>query len=145
MVSVTPTNQSWPTDSLEWPKFGRQTTSIACTAGATSTRSPSIPAAPVGQPGARVFSLIEGEPRRKQYYTDARTGRRAVTSIWAAVGRVWEGEGGKYLPDKLSGRPAPEERDVADRGWSSGTCPRQEGEDRLWEFSEWFVGVCGER
>ncbi|KAF2755939.1 putative short-chain dehydrogenase [Pseudovirgaria hyperparasitica] len=62
----------------------------------------------------------------------------AATTVWAAVGRVWKGDGGRYL----------EECGVAER--ASGNTPYtgfaqhafdEEGEERLWRISFGLVGV----
>lgn len=64
----------------------------------------------------------------------------AATSVWAAVGKVWEGQGGKYLADCGVAEPAGSQATVL----SSGSAPHAynaEAEDKLWELSAKLVGV----
>lgn len=66
----------------------------------------------------------------------------AGTSIWAAVGKVWEGKGGEYLVDCSVAPPASSSglRNALD----SAAAPwvhDQESEDRLWELSAKLLNV----
>lgn len=66
----------------------------------------------------------------------------AATTLWAAVGKVWEGKGGEYLAD--CGVALPETGDMMSpmsnkaAPWVKGEV---EDEDRLWELSARLVGV----
>lgn len=66
----------------------------------------------------------------------------AATTLWAAVGRVWEGKGGEYLHDC---RVAPPETGDLYSVMSSCSAPwvkgRVDDEDRLWRLSEELVNA----
>ena len=63
----------------------------------------------------------------------------AATQVWAAVGKVWEGKGAKYLEDMTEGRPV-DEPDIVTGGYK--TFVFDEGAmRRLWKVSCEMVGV----
>lgn len=66
----------------------------------------------------------------------------AATTLWAAIGRPWEGKGGEYLHDC---RIAPPETGDIYSIMSSCAAPwakgRTEDEDRLWKLSEKLVNA----
>lgn len=65
----------------------------------------------------------------------------SATTVWAAIGRVWEGTGGEYLHDC---RIAPPETGDWYSVMSSAAAPWVKGwtteEDKLWALSEKLVG-----
>lgn len=64
----------------------------------------------------------------------------AATSVWAAVGKVWEGKGGKYLAHcSVAGKIASEAA-LMDPG-AAEYAYDVESEDRLWELSAKLVGI----
>lgn len=69
------------------------------------------------------------------------TEQGAATTVWAAVGKVWEGRGGKYLEDckesqpRKAGGTSPQDEGYAP--WAFD----EEGEMRLWKVSCKLVGV----
>ncbi|KAJ6441327.1 hypothetical protein O9K51_07123 [Purpureocillium lavendulum] len=64
----------------------------------------------------------------------------AATSVWAAVGKVWEGKGGEYLAECAIAPPAKDLVSAMDPG-AAAHAHNKEGEDRLWELSGKLVGV----
>jgi NAD(P)-dependent dehydrogenase (short-subunit alcohol dehydrogenase family) len=63
----------------------------------------------------------------------------AATSVWAAVGKVWEGKGGKFLQNCGESAELNEEN-----GGSAGYAPHafdKEAEKKLWKMSTELVGV----
>ncbi|EGR48656.1 uncharacterized protein TRIREDRAFT_107526 [Trichoderma reesei QM6a] len=64
----------------------------------------------------------------------------AATQVWAAIGREWEGKGGKYLSDVAEAKPGPDDRDMAAPTTVSHTYNEQE-EARLWRDSLKLVGL----
>jgi NAD(P)-dependent dehydrogenase (short-subunit alcohol dehydrogenase family) len=64
----------------------------------------------------------------------------AATSVWAAVGKVWEGKGGKYLNNCAVAEPAETLDDTMGLGYASHAYD-EEGEDRLWKLSAELTGI----
>ncbi|KAH7414529.1 hypothetical protein DE146DRAFT_640600 [Phaeosphaeria sp. MPI-PUGE-AT-0046c] len=61
----------------------------------------------------------------------------AATTVWAAVAKVWEGKGGKYLDDCQIAPPAPEGYILFDSGYEKWAYD-PENEAKLWKMSnEW--------
>lgn len=60
----------------------------------------------------------------------------AATTVWAAVGREWEGKGGVYLEDCQVSPPAPAKADLAatERGFKPYAYD-VDGAKKLWEVS----------
>ena len=64
----------------------------------------------------------------------------AATSVWAAVGKVWEGKGRKYLEDCVESKPVEEGWTVMNPGYVPHAFD-EEGEKRLWVESLRLVGM----
>lgn len=64
----------------------------------------------------------------------------AATSTWAAVAKVWEGKGGKYLTDTSIAPPATDLNSTMDPGVAPHAYD-EDGENRLWELSLKLTGV----
>ncbi|KAL7789778.1 hypothetical protein V8C37DRAFT_411106 [Trichoderma ceciliae] len=64
----------------------------------------------------------------------------AATQVWAAVGKEWEGRGGKYLADVAEAKPGPHDRDMLSPTTASHTYNAAE-ETRLWKDSLKIVGL----
>ncbi|KAI9727407.1 MAG: hypothetical protein M1834_008413 [Cirrosporium novae-zelandiae] len=67
------------------------------------------------------------------------TAQGAATTVWAAVGKVWEGKGGKYLENMREGVEV-ETADIYSGGYKSFAFD-QEAQRKLWEVSCKLVGV----
>ncbi|KAG6036225.1 hypothetical protein E4U40_001403 [Claviceps sp. LM458 group G5] len=68
----------------------------------------------------------------------------AATTVWAAVGDVWEGKGGKYLAHCAVAEMMPWEEDkFALSANAAAHTYDAEGEERLWELSARLVGLEG--
>ena len=64
----------------------------------------------------------------------------AATQVWAAVGKIWEGEGARYLEDMREGQPV-EKPTITTGGYK--TFIFDEGAmEKLWDVSCEMVGVC---
>lgn len=64
----------------------------------------------------------------------------AATSVFAAVGKEWEGRGGRYLVDCGEARAGVDDGSAFETGWVPRTfCPKDE--DRLWKDSLRIVGI----
>ncbi|KAJ4172394.1 hypothetical protein NW754_002591 [Fusarium falciforme] len=58
----------------------------------------------------------------------------AATTVWAAIGKEWEGKGGRYLEDCREAEPSKDEKPPGSSGYVEHTYdPEREG--RLWEDS----------
>ncbi|CAM6115347.1 unnamed protein product [Calypogeia fissa] len=64
----------------------------------------------------------------------------AATTVWAAVGREWEGKGGKYLEDVEVSSPVREGYKHFEAGYEKWAYD-EEMEDRLWADSLKMVGL----
>lgn len=64
----------------------------------------------------------------------------AATQVWAAIGKEWEGKGGKYLADVAEAKPGPDDRDMTASTTVSYTYNAAE-EARLWRDSLKIVGL----
>ncbi|MCJ1368706.1 hypothetical protein MMC16_007851 [Acarospora aff. strigata] len=62
----------------------------------------------------------------------------AATTVWAAIGKEWEGKGGKYLNDCSIAR-TPQDGEV-NLGYASHAYD-EEAAKRLWEVSTQLVGL----
>ena len=64
----------------------------------------------------------------------------AATTVWAAIGKEWEGKGGKYLNDgTVAGTPGPKDGEV-----NLGYAPHaydEEAAKKLWDISMQLVGL----
>jgi NAD(P)-dependent dehydrogenase (short-subunit alcohol dehydrogenase family) len=63
----------------------------------------------------------------------------AATTVWAAIGKVWEGKGGKYLEDCQVSKPLKEGGDDLDAGYAKWAYD-PENEAKLWKLSNEWVG-----
>jgi NAD(P)-dependent dehydrogenase (short-subunit alcohol dehydrogenase family) len=63
----------------------------------------------------------------------------AATTVWAAVAKVWEGKGGKYLDDCQVSQPVPEGYELLDSGYEKWAYD-EEKEGKLWKMSNEWVG-----
>ena len=66
------------------------------------------------------------------------TEQGAATTVWAAVGKVWEGKGGKYLQNCGESKMQ-KEGTVEQSGYAPHAFDEQAGQ-KLWEMSCEFVG-----
>ncbi|KAI9818062.1 MAG: hypothetical protein M1827_000686 [Pycnora praestabilis] len=64
----------------------------------------------------------------------------AATTVWAAVGKEWEGHGGKYLEDCAVSKPAEPGWNVMSTGYEKWAYD-PENESRLWKASLKMVGL----
>ncbi|KAF1956301.1 NAD(P)-binding protein [Byssothecium circinans] len=64
----------------------------------------------------------------------------AATSVWAAVAKVLEGVGGKYMDDCQVCGPVPVDGSLMSRGYKKWAMD-QEKEERLWRLSNKLVGL----
>ncbi|KAK1237885.1 hypothetical protein MKX08_002464 [Trichoderma sp. CBMAI-0020] len=64
----------------------------------------------------------------------------AATQVWAAIGREWEGKGGKYLADVAVAKPGPDDHDMTSP-LAAGHTYNAEDEARLWKDSLKIVGL----
>ena len=64
----------------------------------------------------------------------------AATTVLAAVGRDWEGRGGKYLEDCREAEKGANDGDIFSSGWVKQTYDEVE-ESRLWKDSLDIVGM----
>lgn len=64
----------------------------------------------------------------------------AATTVWAAIGKEWEGKGGRYLEDCREAEPSKDEKPPASSGYLEHTYD-PERESRLWEDSLKLVGL----
>lgn len=67
------------------------------------------------------------------------TEQGAATTVWAAVAKVWEGKGGKYLDDCQIAPAVPEGYGLFDSGYEKWAYD-QENEEKLWKMSNEWVG-----
>jgi len=58
----------------------------------------------------------------------------AATTVWAAVGKVWEGKGGKFLENCSESKPREGPGSVIDPGYAPHAFD-EEAEKRLWQMS----------
>ncbi|KAJ6051195.1 Short-chain dehydrogenase/reductase SDR [Penicillium canescens] len=68
------------------------------------------------------------------------TEQGAATTVWAAVGKEWEGKGGKYLEDCKEADRGQDDGQTFNAGWVKQTYNPME-EDRLWKDSLKMVGL----
>lgn len=64
----------------------------------------------------------------------------AATQVWAAIGKEWEGKGGKYLADVAVAKPGPDDHDMTS-SLTAGHTYNAEEEARLWKDSLKIVGL----
>jgi NAD(P)-dependent dehydrogenase (short-subunit alcohol dehydrogenase family) len=86
--------------------------------------------------------IVTAYPWIQKTIKDVRQG--AATTVWAAVGKVWEGSGGKYLEDCQVARPARAKYGPDEEGGYAGYAEwayDRASEERLWEVSLSLVGM----
>ena len=86
---------------------------------------------------AEHMAVWKAMPEVAQLMKSAEQG--AATTVWAAVGKVWEGKGGRYLEDCQVSKPAREGYTVAEPGYEAWAYDAEK-EGRLWEMSCEWVG-----
>jgi NAD(P)-dependent dehydrogenase (short-subunit alcohol dehydrogenase family) len=64
----------------------------------------------------------------------------AATTVWAAIGKCWEGKGGKYLEECQIGVPVKESKAIVKSGYEKWAFD-QDNEARLWGLSNKLVGL----
>ena len=64
----------------------------------------------------------------------------AATSVWAAIGKEWEGKGGAYLADVGKAAAGKDEHEILGVGYASWAFDAAK-EDRLWKDSSRLVGL----
>jgi NAD(P)-dependent dehydrogenase (short-subunit alcohol dehydrogenase family) len=67
----------------------------------------------------------------------------AATSVWAAVAKVWEGKGGKYLEDCQISPPVPEGYELLATGYEKWAY-HPENEATMWKLSNEWIGFTEE-
>nr|UYO77231.1 short chain dehydrogenase/reductase [Trichoderma psychrophilum] len=67
----------------------------------------------------------------------------AATTVWAAVGKAWENQGGKYLEDCKEADRGEDDGQIFGVGWVKQTYDAKE-EHRLWKDSLKLVGAVSE-
>jgi NAD(P)-dependent dehydrogenase (short-subunit alcohol dehydrogenase family) len=67
------------------------------------------------------------------------TAQGAATTLWCAIGKVWEGKGGRYCEDCREA-PAAQDSEIMTPGYAAHAYD-PEGEDKLWTLSEKLVGL----
>ncbi|KAF2441020.1 putative short-chain dehydrogenase/reductase [Karstenula rhodostoma CBS 690.94] len=87
------------------------------------------------------IEAITNMPRLIPLFKSAEQG--AATTVVAAVGREWEGRGGRYLEDCEEAPRGANDGDVFGVGYA-GVTYDEGAEERLWRDSVGFVGVGGE-
>ncbi|KAJ4301279.1 hypothetical protein N0V90_003370 [Kalmusia sp. IMI 367209] len=81
---------------------------------------------------------INDHPDLKKLWKSAEQG--AATTVLAAVGKDWEGTGGKYLEDCEEAKRGEDDNSVFSKGYVSQTYD-QKDEERLWKDSLKIVGI----
>ncbi|KAI0909104.1 putative short-chain dehydrogenase [Ustulina deusta] len=84
-------------------------------------------------------AFLNSNPQLKQVLKTTTQG--AATQVWAAVGKVWEGEGGVYLEECRKGHER-EEPDLVNGGYRAYAFDTVAGRN-LWDISCKMVGVSG--
>jgi NAD(P)-dependent dehydrogenase (short-subunit alcohol dehydrogenase family) len=64
----------------------------------------------------------------------------AATSVWAAVGKCWEGKGGKYLEECQVGVPFQDSKAIVKSGYEKWAFDFEK-EEKLWKLSNELVGL----
>jgi len=64
----------------------------------------------------------------------------AATTVWAAVGKCWEGKGGRYLEECQVGVPVQESKAIVKSGYEYWAFDH-ENEEKLWKLSNELVGL----
>ena len=80
---------------------------------------------------------LEQQWKLDRLYKSAKQG--AATTVWAAVGKEWEGKGGKYLEDCMVAEKE-ENEPLGHRGYADHTYDEAQAK-KLWEASARMVGL----
>ncbi|KAH7166459.1 hypothetical protein EDB81DRAFT_866228 [Dactylonectria macrodidyma] len=88
-------------------------------------------------PEAEFAALGENEEVRKSLKSPE---QGAATTVWAAIGKQWEGNGGKYLADCAESEPLKDDDPPFSPGYAKHAYD-PESESRLWEDSLKLVGA----
>jgi NAD(P)-dependent dehydrogenase (short-subunit alcohol dehydrogenase family) len=89
-------------------------------------------------PENEIEAMKETFPGLQKYMKSPAQG--AATTVWAAVGKCWEGKGGVYLEDCQVAPPVPERtREILDWGYAEWSYDI-ESEEKVWEMSNELVG-----
>jgi NAD(P)-dependent dehydrogenase (short-subunit alcohol dehydrogenase family) len=86
---------------------------------------------------AETMEAFKADKKLEKYMKSVEQG--AATTVWAAVGKVWEGKGGKYLDDCQICPPAPEGHSSFEPGHAKWAYS-PENEAKLWKMSNDWVG-----
>jgi NAD(P)-dependent dehydrogenase (short-subunit alcohol dehydrogenase family) len=88
--------------------------------------------------------MLEGYKKNElvQKYMKS-TEQGAATTVWAAVAKVWEEKGGKYLEDCQISKPVPEGYQLLHTGYEKWAYD-PENETKLWNMSNEWVKFEGE-
>lgn len=85
-----------------------------------------------------MLSQLAQDPRMQQIMKSAEQG--AATTVWAAVGKEWEGSGGKFLEDCQISKPKKADEWIGGPGHAEWIYDA-ETEKKLWKASCEMVGV----
>jgi NAD(P)-dependent dehydrogenase (short-subunit alcohol dehydrogenase family) len=86
---------------------------------------------------AETMAAFKADKELAKYMKSVEQG--AATTVWAAVGKVWEGKGGKYLDDCQICPPVPEGFTLFEPGYAKWAYS-PENEAKLWRMSNEWVG-----
>ncbi|KAG5981531.1 hypothetical protein E4U55_002862 [Claviceps digitariae] len=101
-------------------------------------------------PGGVWTSMVDNAPKEKMHVLLANEKVRllamnneqaAATTVWAAVGDVWEGKGGKYLANCAVSEVVREVTEILLVPLAAQHAFDQEGEEKLWRLSAKLVGM----
>ncbi|QPC72192.1 hypothetical protein HYE68_002944 [Fusarium pseudograminearum] len=84
------------------------------------------------------WDMLRNDPKQAGIIKSAEQG--AATTVWAAIGKQWEGRGAKYLEDVSVRDVAPNVPDVNIPG-PSKEAYNPVGEERLWKVSNELLGI----
>lgn len=84
-----------------------------------------------------MMEVYKANEQVRQYMKSTEQG--AATTVWAAVAKVWEGKGGKYLDDCQIAPAVPEGYTLFESGYEKWAYD-PENEAKLWKMSNEWVG-----
>jgi NAD(P)-dependent dehydrogenase (short-subunit alcohol dehydrogenase family) len=90
---------------------------------------------------AEMMEVYKANEQVQKYMKSVEQG--SATSVWAAVGKVWEGKGGKYLEDCQVSPPVPEGYELLATGYEKWAY-HPENEAKMWKLSNEWVGLTEE-
>lgn len=86
-------------------------------------------------------ALVESWSKPEIMRTIMSPAQGAATQVWAAIGKAWEGRGGKYLENvQLQERQAGPSGDLLEEGYASWAFD-EESEEKCWRISKEMVGL----